>query len=363
MYAQVALPLSSYQTFTYHVPGELNGRIDPGCFVRVPFRNREAVGVVTSLAERPSFTGSIKSLFGLKEGLGRLPPDLWETLVWMSRYYFTPLGMVLKTALPLEFSEPHTPRPQLVVRITTEGRLAWERRDVKGPKQQAVLATLYETGQPIPVQELAGISSGALAVCRRLEVREWAEIERQPVDFRFPEVVEPIPGRGDVTFTPEQQMALETLLQARDDRKFTPLLLQGVTGSGKTEVYLEAARRVIAAGGAVLVLVPEIVLTPQVAERFRAAFGNRVALWHSHISRPEKRRVWEGLQMGRLAVVVGARSALFAPLPGLQLLIVDEEQESSYKQEDPAPRYHARHVALMRARYANAVILLASATP
>ena len=169
-------------------------------------------------------------------------------------------------------------------------------------------------------------------------------------------------GGAAVEATPEQRVALETLGALAAARVFHVALLHGVTGSGKTEVYLRLARQVVADGRRVLVLVPEIALTPSVTETFRGAFGDRVAIQHSGLSPGARHDQWHRARRGEIAVVVGTRSAVFAPLDALGLVVVDEEHDTSYKQED-SPRYHARNVAIVRARRAGALVVLGSATP
>ena len=362
MFAQVVLPLSSYQSFTYQVPAHLQAVIKAGRFVSVPFRRRSVTGVVISLHSVSPFKGKIKDVAAVREDPAALPRDLWATLEWVSRYYMTPLGMVLKAALPLGFSQKPGLRQQTVVSITSAGRQAlidWSRR---APVQRAILTNLSDRTDAVPVASLTKVTAGASAVCRRLARQGWVTLDVQDREAD-PLVALPVSEHKHVTLDKEQEAALAAITKARKTGEFTPFLLQGVTGSGKTEVYLKAARDVLAEGRSVLVLVPEIALTPQVAQRFRAAFGRQIALWHSHLSTAEKAWTWRQLLKGRLSVVVGARSALFAPLPNLGLIIVDEEQEGSYKQEDPAPRYHARDVALVRGKFAKALVLLTSATP
>lgn len=362
MYAQVVLPLSSYQSFTYQVPAHLQSAIRAGRFVSVPFRQRSVTGVVISLHSEPSFKGKIKTVAAVREEPAALPQDLWATLEWVSRYYMTPLGMVLKAALPLGFSRKAGLRRQSMVSITTAGRQALIDWSGRAPVQKAVLADLSARTDAVPVASLTDVTTRAAAVCRRLADLGWVTLEDQDREAD-PLAPLPVSAHKHVTLVKEQEEILAAITKARKTGEFTPFLLQGVTGSGKTEVYLKAARDVLADGRSVLVLVPEIALTPQVAQRFRGAFGREVALWHSHLSTAEKAWTWQQLLKGRLSVVVGARSALFAPLPNLGLIIVDEEQEGSYKQEDPAPRYHARDVALVRGKHAKAIVLLTSATP
>ncbi len=361
MFAQVVLPLSSYKSFTYSIPARFTSTVWPGSFVSVPFGRRKVIGVVSQLDESTDYQGTIKAIAEVRDEPGALPPDLWSTIDWVSRYYITPLGLVLKTALPLGFSEA-MPHKQLHVRITAAGIEARGQLPERAPAQAAVLEYLLRQSSEAPVSSLVSLVSAPAQVCRRLEARGWVSLRKSAVDadpFRQTR----IPIADAITLTAEQAGMAESVVQAVREGGYAPFLLRGVTGSGKTEVYLRAAQEVLATGGSVLVLVPEIALTPQVSRRFREAFGQQVAMWHSHLSGREKAWTWRQLLAGRFRVVVGARSALFAPLPNLRMIIVDEEQEGSYKQEDPAPRYHARDVALVRGREAGAVVVLASATP
>jgi primosomal protein N' (replication factor Y) len=362
MYAQVILPLSRFKSFTYRVPDRLSESIRPGTFVTVPFRKTRRTGVVSEIRDTSPFTGPLKSILGPAGEPFSLPAELWHTLEWMSRYYLTPLGMVLKGALPLGFSQDVGIRRQTFVSITPAGRDALKSWPDRAPAQKAVLELLASQELPVTVASLATVSAAPHALCRRLESRNLVRMESAEL-IADPFHKMPVPIPKEVTLNAEQSEALAAILAAVDRRRFATFLLRGVTGSGKTEVYLHAAREILARGGAVLVLVPEIALTPQVATRFRAVFGLKVALWHSRLSRTERAWTWQQMLRGRFSIVVGPRSALFAPLPDLQLIIVDEEQEGTYKQEDPAPRYHARDVALVRGKYAQAAVLLISATP
>ncbi|MFB0516374.1 MAG: primosomal protein N' [Candidatus Neomarinimicrobiota bacterium] len=362
MYAQVVLPFSSYKSFTYRIPPEIESAVRAGSFVEVPFRQRSATGVVISLHGRAPFKGKIKPIRAIREEPTALPQDLWATLEWISRYYVTPLGLVLKSALPLGFSERALVAQRSLVSVTDAGCQALSGWSQRAPVQRAVLEFLVAQSGEVPVTDLAGIATDPYATCRRLAAHGWVRLEKGTVPADPFSLMEPSGGK-EVCLTEEQERVLASVMRTSAEGRFAPILLRGVTGSGKTEIYLKAAQEVLAQGGSVLVLVPEIALTPQVAQRFRAAFGQRVALWHSHLSRGERAWTWQELLRGRFSVVVGARSALFVPLPRLRLLIIDEEQEGSYKQQEPAPRYHARDTALMRGKYAEAVVLMTSATP
>ncbi len=361
-YAQVVLPLSSYQAFTYTIPESLTKAVVPGCFVSVPFRNRQSIGVVAQLSNTTTFTGTIKTISGLHHTAKALPGDLWATLEWMSRYYLTPLGLVLKTALPLGFAERLTIKKQLMAAVTPAGSAALDKWTGAAHAQEAILTFLHMHGIEINVSALKAIAGSPNAVCQRLAEKGYITLEERE-QAADPFMALPNKPANIVDLNAEQTAIYDQCIEALDKKVFAPFMMRGVTGSGKTEVYLKAAQYALAKGQQVLVLVPEIALTPQVAARFRFAFGNRVALWHSQMNKGERSWTWQELQKGRFDVVIGARSALFAPLPQLGLIIIDEEHDSSFKQNEPAPRYHARDAALVRAQAAQAVVLLSSATP
>ena len=361
-YAQVVLPLSSFQSFTYSIPDKLTGTVVPGSFVSVPFRTKQNIGVVAQTADTTTFTGSIKAINGLHKGADTLPGDLWATLEWMSRYYLTPLGMVLKTALPLGFAEKLTIKKQLTAVITRVGSAALANWTGSAHAQEAILTYLELHGVEINVSALKEIARSPHATCQRLAEKGWISLQERE-QAADPFVALPGKPPQKVALTPEQSDIYGQCARALDEGAFAPFLMRGVTGSGKTEVYLKAAQYALSKGQQVLVLVPEIALTPQVAARFRFEVGERVALWHSQLSASERSWTWQELQKGRFDVVIGARSALFAPLTNLGLIIIDEEHEASFKQNTPAPRYHARDAALVRGQAAQAVVLLSSATP
>ena len=230
-----------------------------------------------------------------------------------------------------------------------------------GPKQHQVLELLRGAPDGIDSAALARHGVGAPTIARLatmgLVTTARRRVERDP--FREHQIE---PGPRDFTLTAEQQCAVDRLVSLARSERFAPAVLHGVTGSGKTEIYLRLAEDVRRSGRSVLVLVPEIALTPAVASAFRHAFRDRVAIQHSGLSDGERHDQWQRIRRAEVGVVVGTRSAIFAPLPRLGLLIVDEEHDSSYKQEE-SPRYHARDVAVMRARQTGALVVLGSATP
>ncbi|HEX4006867.1 MAG TPA: primosomal protein N' [Acidobacteriaceae bacterium] len=266
------------------------------------------------------------------------------------------LGMVRKKWIARETSaEPRDARRTVRYAVLVEG--------VRLPKlnenQQTILAELAGADGQLPVAELRRLDIPA-STLTTLVKRELVRIEERPADFHLTGLHHL--AHNDYTLNPVQVKALETISAAVAASRFQPFLLYGVTGSGKTAVYLAAMRRALAAGKSAILLVPEIGLTPAMAAQLHHAFGAEVALLHSQLTPEERGEQWHRIRRGEARVVVGTRSAIFAPVQDLGLVVVDEEQDGSYKQES-MPRYHARDVAVMRAKLAGAAIVLGSATP
>jgi primosomal protein N' (replication factor Y) len=347
--------------FDYVIPPALDG-VGPGSRVSVPLRNRTMTGTVLIVypAAEAEVT-KLKPLHGLLSERVIIPPALMEFGKWVASYYCAPLESVMRALLPEAVrEEKHREKRQLFARLlrepTAEEHAALTK---KAPKQAEIIDTLKAAAVPVPAAAFSG------AALKALHHKAWIDITDEPVG-RDPHEGESFISTKSLALNQAQHDALVTVLEAvRHPAEAKPMLLFGVTGSGKTEVYLQAAQRVLEQGQAVLVLVPEISLTPQTVERFKSRFAemqDRVAVLHSHLSQGERFDEWHKIQRGKARIVIGARSALFAPLEDLGLIIVDEEHEGSYKQEQP-PRYQARDAAVVRARLEGCAILLGSATP
>ncbi|MBU3698963.1 MAG: primosomal protein N' [Candidatus Kapabacteria bacterium] len=237
--------------------------------------------------------------------------------------------------------------------------------DRRAPKQSLALATIWMvtggSARPVAITEVLQRSGVSASVVDSLIERGAVELSHEAVDLSQAEAT-----RADETMldmTPAQQAALERIIKGLNERRFDPILLHGVTGSGKTLVYQHALRHIIDEGAAAIVLVPEISLTPQLGDRFVSAFGDRVAILHSRLTDAERLHQLDRISKGDVSVVIGPRSAIFCSIPRLRLIVVDEEHEPSYKQDDPSPRYHGRDVAMMRAKINSCPIVLGSATP
>ena len=359
--------------FDYVLPEGISAR--PGCRVNVPLRNTSATGTILDIiSERPS-------AFELKPVTALIDPEpvVTEKLIqlarWMAGYYGTPLEQIIRSMLPGAVrQEVRSTKTRLVVTLVgmpdPEELAKLSRR---APRQHTILSLLEKSG-PMPLNELGGAS--VRGSVKSLEDAGFLTIQ--------PQVVRRDPDAGDVflesipyELNPGQRHAYEKICAALDsslerelDSETTgnstkPILLHGVTGSGKTEVYLQAAQHCLDRGKSVLVLVPEIALTPQTVQHFKSRFSalhDQVAVLHSNLSQGERFDEWHRIRKGEALIVVGARSAVFAPLPSPGLIIVDEEHENTYKQENP-PKYQGRDLAVVRGNLERCQVVLGSATP
>ncbi len=363
-FAEVAVPLPVFATYSYRVPSEWREGVRPGVRVQVPFGRGRVVGLVSAASDQDPGVGELKSVTAVLDPEPLLSPALLALARWVSSYYLAPPGEVARSMLP----------PGLLARKTlqVEKQRSWPARlrlavveygsgePTLTPRQQEVLDSLRDQGLPVPVAPFVQQARTSVELLQTLERKGWLrlaeiEVERSPWS-------EPAASVTPHRLTADQESVLTGIMQLLGEEAFRTLLLHGVTGSGKTEIYLNAIRATLEAGRSALLLVPEIGLTPQVTRWFRGWFGDQVAILHSVLSAGERFDQWRRIRAGACRVVVGTRSAVFAPLERLGLIIVDEEHDESYKQEE-APRYHARDTAIVRARLEDALVVLGSATP
>ncbi len=351
LYAQVGLPLPLERHgegfFTYRIPGHLAGQVAPGSVVVVPFGRRRATGVVLELAD--SSPVKAKDILA-PAGVPPIPASLLALARWISSYYLAPIGPLLRFLLP----PPARKSGSLRYRLTAKGEAA----RAQGPEDPgSLLAALRRGPRTAPFLEKAFPSE---AISRALQdgLLELAGPGSGPRGTTAPYARE---EEAITLLTPAQEAVLAELTGALG-AGFSAHLLLGVTGSGKTEVYARAACSAVARGQAVLLLVPEIALTPLLASRLERACPGRTALFHSGLTDAARTAAWEEVRSGRARLVVGVRSGVFAPVPHLGLIIVDEEHDTSYRQEE-MPAYSARDTAVKRAQIEKIPILLGSATP
>ena len=361
--ARVALDTPVRREFSYLVP-ERCADVQPGCRVRVPFGNRDLVGVVVGLDERPPADvdpSRMRDLGAVLDTTPLLTPPLLRLGRWMSDTAYCSWGQALSAMLPAALRRDRARRTVPVVELVgAPPEKEVEELEKRYPKQARALAYLGQAGGPIEVREFLNRTGLSRSPLDTLAKKGWVRFSRRR-DFLDPFAGAVVEREEPHAATAQQQHCMDAVGAAIDSGRPAAFLLHGITGSGKTEVYLRALDRCLAQGRGAIVLVPEIALTPQTVARFRARCDG-VAVLHSGLTDAERHDQWVAIREGRLRVVVGARSALFAPVPDLGLLVVDEEHESSFKQES-VPRYHARDAALERARLEGAVCVLGSATP
>jgi primosomal protein N' (replication factor Y) (superfamily II helicase) len=344
----VLLPVALDRAYSYRVPDGLT--LAPGDVVRVPLGNREATGSVWGWRERPPGLDNRLKTVGEKLPVPPLRAELRALIDWVADYTVSARGMVLRMAL--RRGEPTGPdRMRLGVRLCGPAPipLTAARRRVL---QAAADGRLHGKRE---LAEEAAVSTGVIDAL--VEAGTLESLVLPPETIPAPD-----PDHAVVALTPAQRAAVAELTATLAEARYAVTLIDGVTGSGKTEVYFEAVAETLRRGRQVLILVPEIALTAQFLDRFAARFAVRPAQWHSALTPRRRARAWTGVAAGEVRVVVGARSALFLPFADLGLIIVDEEHDSAFKQEDGV-HYHARDMAVVRARLADIPIVLASATP
>ena len=362
-FVKVAVPVPALGLLTYRVP-DSEPRPAVGARVVVPLGARAVTGVVVeidaSIEEAGVEASAIKPLRQVLDRDAFVPGDVVELARWTSEYYASGIGEAISAVLPPKTrgqrSDSH--RTRRIAVVTAAGL----ETAVRGAKQREALALLSGAPAGLPTTELAGRGVGADALTRLvrqgLVMIRHERVERDP----FSTTLVTTKSEPDRALSAEQTEALSRLTTLADARAFRVALLHGVTGSGKTEIYLRLSAAVRASGRTVLMLVPEIALTPAVVSIFHQTFGERTAVQHSGLSDGERHDQWQRIRRGEIDVVIGTRSAVFAPLERLGLAIVDEEHDTSYKQEE-SPRYSGRDVAIVRAQRANALVVLGSATP
>ncbi len=365
-FAGVAMEQNIDRSLDYSVPAHLAASLQVGQRVRVPLgrKNRPAYGYVVSIHPTTNYP-RIKPLLGIDDERVLISPKLMDLARWMSRYYCTPLGTVLESVIPSAVKKKVGLGYVQIVHLA-KGREEVQAilEKTKAAKRRAILARLLllEPEEGIELVRLAGeagVTPGTVKKLARtglIALSQEVDLPRLTAEVRPSAVTE-----ADIQLNEEQRKVFDDLSPRAVAGGFSVNLLYGVTGSGKTEVYLQVIRKVVEAGRQAIVLVPEIALTPQTVRRFTVRFPN-VAVLHSGLTATERHRYWQMISQGQAQVVVGARSAVFAPVPKLGIIVVDEEHEASYKQ-DTAPRYHGRDVAIKRAQLEGAPVVLGSATP
>ena len=379
----INLPVKSlFRQFTYAVPEKLSF-LDRGWRVVVPFSGQKVEGFVVERCALPTAPGMLAKIKYVEAALGDSPwfdSEMLATATWLADYYMCNLAEAMRLFVPgktsirrqavrdgagrllyYAYAERLKEKTVQAFALTEAGREALEAGLLtkRARAQHGALAVLADATEWLSAAELdaKGVSRAVLkALCERNYV---AQREKRVLRNSY---ARPVAAGESLQLTAEQQLAVDAINKAIDSNKQETFMLQGITGSGKTEVYLRAAAHAVDAGKQVLMLVPEIALTAQLVKRFQAWFGEQIAVAHSKLSQNERGDVWYRMRTRQAQVLIGVRSAVFAPFADLGLVIIDEEHETSYKQEE-RPNYHAREVALARCRNTGAPLILGSATP
>ncbi|MFC1479190.1 primosomal protein N' [Planctomycetota bacterium] len=354
-YAQIALNIGVFSTFTYSIPDNLAHKVKPGSYVAVPFgrQNRITYGFCVELTDIP--VKNIKAIRKTAYDQPLFTPDMLSICRWISEYYECPLGEVLAGIIPPGI------RHNVHARIQPSYKLKKTCiEDLKrAPKQREVVEYLMASAPgPVLKKRIEKATGCSSSVIKSLEKKGFLE---RVVTLPKVEIPIGLEGTDIEELTIEQKKADGTISDFIDADAFKVILIDGITGSGKTELYIRAIENVLSKGRSTILLVPEIVLTPQMNARFSSRF-DRVAIIHSRLSEGERAAIWSEIKKGMFDVVIGPRSALFSPLPNIGLIIIDEEHEHTFKQES-APRYHARDLAVMMGSIYDIPVILGSATP
>src|SRR2546430_10730158 len=371
-YVRVIVDRAIHRELDYSVPESLAERVGVGSRVRVPFREKSALATVVALPEQTEAKG-IRPIEAVIGQTPMLSEQLLELAKWIGTYYCCPIETVMRSMLPQVIRRAEVGfKKQLFVqpgrkidKSEPDSHRELEKLRKRAPRQAELLEAISRLEAPVRAAELLRQTSLDNQTLRALVKRGLVELRDEAV-ARDPHGNEQFVPTSNLVLNEEQTRALNEITQALDSpENARPILLHGVTGSGKTEIYLQAIRAALERGRTPIVLVPEISLTPQTVERFKSRFAELheiVAVLHSHLSEGERHDEWHKIHSGRARIVIGARSAVFAPLKELGLIIVDEEHETTYKQEE-APRYHARDVTVVRAKIERCAVVLGSATP
>jgi primosomal protein N' (replication factor Y) len=359
LFAAVFVDVALDKPLDYAVPARLIDQIRPGTRVKVLLQKRSCTGTVIAIKNQTESkkTVEIQDLFP-----DAIPPDLLQLGLWLAKYYCAPFFKVIKLLLPPPIRKGMEEKRQLFVQsLLSRPQLAEVCAKQRGA-QAKILEVLLKHPQGILLTELLEKADTSRSPVTTLAEAKILSLEPIAIDRSILADHDFFQTKHK-TLNSEQQDALVKILKTINETIFETHLLYGVTGSGKTEVYLQAIDRTLEMGKSAIFLVPEIALTSQTVERLRSRFQEKVAILHHRLSDGERRDTWQKIREGTLSLVVGPRSALFSPVKNLGLIVVDEEHDSAYKQTDDTPCYHARDIATLRGKFSNAAVILGSATP
>lgn len=355
MYAEVVFSIASFRSFTYKIPQNLISNVGVGMAVNAPFKNKIQIGYIVSQSDFSSYKGKLNEIDSLYEGHPNIPEDLWKTIIWMSKYYIAPLGLCIKSALPSIYYKDYSPQKILYIELISNIDI----NILKLSKNQKIVIDFLQTEKKsVLASTIRNIVPNPYYTINALEKKQLIK-----KIYLEDNVGETHSQKIKITLSKKQKDIFNTILPSIKKSINKNFLIHGIPGSGKTEIYVKLAQEAIKSGKNVMILIPEIILTAQMQKRFIQYFGNHIAMWHSKMTNKEKQQTIKNILLGENKIIIGARSSIFAPMPNIGLIVIDEEQDHSYKQDSPKPYYNARDIALIRSKYSQCPTILTSATP
>ncbi len=363
-FATVILETNIDKSLDYSIPKNLLNQIKEGMLVEVPIKGKLKKGYILSLKDTSQVNNTLEITRIVSEEV--ISQDLFSLALWMSKYYCCSLSKILRCIIPTSIRKEINPKYQILITTNkTKNELLIILKNLlkKSPKQAKAVEFFLKSEKKIFLNKLLSSALVSKApvdslIRKKIFVAKKVFLDETDIlnDFEYFQTKKK-------KLNDEQQKALEKITKSINEKKFETHLIYGITGSGKTEVYLQAIENALKLNKSAIMMVPEISLTTQTIERFRARFKEKIAVFHHKRSQGEKSLAWENILKGNIKIVIGARSSIFCPLKNLGLIIVDEEDDPSYKQTSEMPTYNAKHLAIMRGKFTNATVVLASATP
>ena len=360
MYVEVSIPIALFKSFTYIVPNKYKDNIFLGQSVLIPFKNQKINGFITAIKPRNTYKGKLLNIIAINNNSFFISPELWKTLNWIAKYYITPIGQVLNNTISYQHKKKY--QIPLIKYATLTKKGIDQLNNIKFPAQKKILTLLFNASNyTLNINKFKKAVSSYIQVCNKLEKNKYIQIK---IEKNIDGILFKTQSQAStINLNNTQKKILKNIRNDLKSNYKKPIMLSGVPGSGKTIIYTKMVESYILNNQSVIILVPEISLIQQTYHQISNIYKKKVGIWHSKLSQSEKNYVLESIKCNKIKIIVGTRSSLFMPFINLGLIIVDEEQEFSYKQDLNAPYYHARDVALMRAKFSNSSLLLVSSAP
>ena len=363
MYVDVYLPISIEKSFSYLVPDNLKKHIKEGQIVYVPFGNRTILGYINKINKKSIYKGQIKSIHKIASSTIADNGDIKNTIDWMNRYYLASKSTIIKNNFSHLLNKNFYLKNEIrKVAITKKGSDAINSKIIKGSSRIKIIEYLSLQKTYIDTKKLSKTSNSYNNSLKTLLRDQYVKIKLE--EAKNDPLINICNNQNisKIKLSKKQDIIFQEI-GSEIKNNFSVNLIHGVTGSGKTEIYIKLTERILDKGKSVLILVPEIALTPQTASRFKRYFGDSIGIWNSSMNLAEKRWTWNNIINGNIKVIIGTRSSVFLPMKNLSLIVIDEEHDSSYKESEKMPTYNARDIGIIRSKFIKSSVVLGSATP